>query len=330
MQGFIILHREKGMELLINDPKAFLLFSLIAFRARRTALKYSTIPLKPNQALLGDHEIIKFSRGEYRRVLKKLKEYGLIEFETTKKGTIATITSIDIYDINAEQPSISPMEIGKKQPSNSQQNTNKEPFDNQETTNKDPPEHQLRSMQEPLTNNEPEQEWEENKKTTIATTQQKVDVSLYPCLQKFEGIKSFQLTDTDKKTLMKYSIDRVTQAIAYASHPLVQIKKDLISMLHWHCKHPTPCAPPDESTNSSSVIPQHALAYEYTKTLKERGYFEYAEKNRQSIPEGKAWILEKFGWTTVALNSNSLETLRQDFANSTTLIQNNHLHNTKI
>lgn len=63
MEGFVILRRE-GIDLLENDPKAFLLLTVIALRARRSALVYSTIPLEVNQALIGDHETIGLTRQE--------------------------------------------------------------------------------------------------------------------------------------------------------------------------------------------------------------------------------------------------------------------------
>ena len=125
-QGFIKLNREKGMELLEEDPLAFQLLTLIALRARRTDAEFSRIFLKANQAFIGDYKKAGLTRQKYRNAQKRLTRYGLATFETTNKGTIATLTSIDVFDINAEQttssnkPSNPPMKITENEPTKNQ------------------------------------------------------------------------------------------------------------------------------------------------------------------------------------------------------------------
>jgi len=323
MEGFIILCRE-GIDLLENDPKAFLLLTHIALRARRNVLAYSPIPLDINQALIGDHEKIGLTRQEYRTALKRLVQYGLIRFKTFNKGTVATLLNTKIYDINTGDSIYCKnknfkheMYIETEKPSKSSiENTRREPPENQHGTNQNTSIHQEISGAKPLTNKETMEK--ENKQTT---TRQGGAVALYSCLNEFEGVKGFELTDNEKLGLMAFPIDRVIKAIDYASHPSVKIKKDLISLLHWHCKKTNPVAAPDESDLQASSIPQHKLAYEYTEFLKECEFLNQYEANIKSISQGIASILEEGGWTTVSLNSNSLETLRGDFSKSKDLIR---------
>jgi hypothetical protein len=117
--GFIKLMRTPEMrELRDNDPKAFLLLTQIADRARRTH-GLNVRGLKPREALVGDHHKCGLTRAEYRCAMARLKRYGLAGFETTNKGTIATLLNDLIYDINEES----------QEPSNSQRATSQQPSD---------------------------------------------------------------------------------------------------------------------------------------------------------------------------------------------------------
>lgn len=102
-RGFIKLNRAEAIELLEEDPQAFLLLTQIALRARRADGEYSRMCLKTNQALLGDYTKAGLTRQQYRAVQKRLERYGLAIFQSTNKGTIATLVSTAVYDINAEQ-----------------------------------------------------------------------------------------------------------------------------------------------------------------------------------------------------------------------------------
>src|SRR5690349_17900842 len=98
--GYIKLFRGTGIELLQSDPKAYLLLSQIALRALRKNANYSG--LKANQCYIGDHENIGLSQQEYRNAKKRLSKHGLVFFTSTNKGTIATLISSEVFDINAE------------------------------------------------------------------------------------------------------------------------------------------------------------------------------------------------------------------------------------
>lgn len=223
-QGFIKLNRESGMALLEEDPQAFFLLTQIAMRARRKDGEYSRVSLKANQAFLGDCKKIGLSRQQYRNTQKRLVRYGLAIFAPTRKGTIATLTSTDVYDINAEENSPS------NKPSNfSMQIKENKPPKNQLETTKEPPNSAPETIKEPVTRKE------ECKKATTAT--QKAGAVLYECLQNHQ-----LLSEEEKHSLMTYPEIRVLKAIEWASQ--VQIKTTLIQALHWHCKQPMPPLPP--------------------------------------------------------------------------------------
>lgn len=142
-QGFIKLFREKALELLEENSKAFLLLTQIAIRARRNDAEYSS--LKANQAFIGDHEKIGLSRQEYRSAQKKLTKYKLASFEPTNKGTIATLICTAVYDINADETSC------EKPPNLSMQIHENEPTKNQSETMKEPTSLHHETIREPLT-----------------------------------------------------------------------------------------------------------------------------------------------------------------------------------
>lgn len=290
--GFIKLHRVGGYELLEEDPKAFLLLTHIALRARREAGKYSRYSLKANQAFIGDPEKIGLSRQEYRNAQKRLTKYGLATFESTNRGTIATLTSIDVYDINAqEEPSNFPIEMIEKEPSNSQLATNKEHSHNFPTSN-----------QQSLTRMKEEQECKK------ATTPVAGSV-LYECLQNCAG-----LSTEEKSSLLQYPEERVKLALEWVAK--TSIKKSLIGALHWHCKQETPPAPDMKHVNQT---PQQVVAWEYNRLLEEEGYEALACRNQTAISDGHLWIVQEGEPTTVTLKG-ALETLKNDLKESKQVI----------
>ncbi|HNY77600.1 MAG: hypothetical protein RBS72_04410 [Sedimentisphaerales bacterium] len=97
--GFIKLMRSDPTRELLKDSKAFTLYTQIALRAKRTS-DFNLHGLTPGQALIGDHASCGLSEQEYRRAKVRLQRYGLARFEGTSKGTIATLCSTVIYDIN--------------------------------------------------------------------------------------------------------------------------------------------------------------------------------------------------------------------------------------
>lgn len=266
--------------------------------------------------------------------LKQLVKYELISFKAFNKGTIATLLNTNIYDINTgdsiycknknlkhetrtegEKPSKFSIENTQKEPPENHPKTTCQPLENQHKTNHDASVHQELCATKPLTNKETMEN--ENKQTT---TVQSSAIALYPCLKEFDRVKGFRLSDDEKLGLMAYPIDRVAKAIDYASHPSVPIKKDLISLLHWHCKMQSPVAAPDKSDFQASSIPQHKLAYEYSEFLKECGFLKQYEANFKSILGGtKKVALEPIIKAKISKNKTieeKIKRLRQRAANT--------------
>jgi hypothetical protein len=103
-KGFVQLNRSEDAEqLLARYPKAFCLLTLIAIRARRDSEPCKWTKLKQGQAMLGDHKSCGLSEQEYRTAKKQLSAAGLATFSATNKGTIATLCSSSVYNINAEK-----------------------------------------------------------------------------------------------------------------------------------------------------------------------------------------------------------------------------------
>ena len=92
--------RCKETEELFRDPLAFVLLTLIAYRARRSD-EFSTDGLSTGEALIGDYKNMGLTKQEYRTRKKKLEKWGFVTLKTTNRGTVATIVGTRIYDINA-------------------------------------------------------------------------------------------------------------------------------------------------------------------------------------------------------------------------------------
>lgn len=117
-------------DLLYKNHEAFVLLTLIAYRAART--RENLEGLEPNQARIGDWKLCGFrSERCYRTAKKRLSKCGLVTFKATNMGTIATLMNIRIYNINAEQngeqsdEQVTSEVTGKRRASDEQVTTNK-------------------------------------------------------------------------------------------------------------------------------------------------------------------------------------------------------------
>jgi hypothetical protein len=105
-QGFILMLRSKQLlKLLERRQSAFVLLTLIALRARRTAELHFD-ELKIGEALIGDYKSYGATEQIYKTDKKFLEKYGLATFKSTNRGTIASLISTTIFDINEEKPII--------------------------------------------------------------------------------------------------------------------------------------------------------------------------------------------------------------------------------
>jgi len=85
-----------------TKPLANHLANIIATRARRSDCLFTG--LKIGQCYLGDYRKIGLSEQQYRTAKKVLKRIGLATFQGTNKGTLATLVSIEVYNLNTELP----------------------------------------------------------------------------------------------------------------------------------------------------------------------------------------------------------------------------------
>lgn len=89
------------LEIMKQRPTAWVLLCLVAFRARREK-KFSSLEL--GQAYIGDWKNYGVSSEQVYRTDKKwLETNGLITTQVTNKGTIATLTKKDIFNINPNE-----------------------------------------------------------------------------------------------------------------------------------------------------------------------------------------------------------------------------------
>lgn len=102
-RGFVALHTgDETRALLEKHPKAFLLLTLIAMRAKWKDC--SITGLRFGQALIGDYRAAGLeTEAEYRHAKKLLTKLGLVTTSTTNKGTVATLVGSKIYSISVSK-----------------------------------------------------------------------------------------------------------------------------------------------------------------------------------------------------------------------------------
>jgi len=93
---------EEMLELIQHHPKAFLLLSLIAVRAKMFD-GYSALGLEKGQALIGDNKSCGLTAKEYRTAKLLLEKLNFVAFQGTNRGTIATLLDSRIYDVSCNQ-----------------------------------------------------------------------------------------------------------------------------------------------------------------------------------------------------------------------------------
>ena len=98
--SYIKIKRSEASKELLKDPKAFVLLTVIALRARYND-SFNIHGLKTGQCLIGDHQNFGMTVGEYTYARKRLEKYGLASFKGVQnKGTIATLKGNEIFDIS--------------------------------------------------------------------------------------------------------------------------------------------------------------------------------------------------------------------------------------
>ncbi|GEM_PF-4994501 len=102
LKGWIQLKRSEDTFELLKFPRAFIVLTIIALRARRNS-KSNINGLEKGEALIGDHNNYGLTRSQHRYAVNTLKNLQLITTRTTNKGTVAKLCQDRIYDINPEQ-----------------------------------------------------------------------------------------------------------------------------------------------------------------------------------------------------------------------------------
>ena len=318
-EGFVKLYRE-AFDLLKDSRPAFLLLLLIGFRAKRIDPTYSVHKLKVNEAFLGDYGVIGLTRSEYRTAIEKLEKDGLVKFQATPKGTIATLINKALLDINAESDDRAPsnshlvaieqptfdQEIATLSPSekpsklsieNQDKQPSEKPTDRHQVAFRPPSNSQSIANKPPLTKKE---EKEEEKRAAATSSR-----TVYKCL---DGL---DLSDQEKRSLMCYSEHRVAHAAEFVRRK--QNVDSLIGLMMWVCQQPSLPELPRESRKNET--PQQKLAWEYNQFLINNGYAAQAKQNEEKIPNDRMVILEQGQLMPITLN-HPLQILQEDFRKS--------------
>lgn len=98
-EGFLMLRRTTEAFELLRDTNAFVLLTVIALRAQRTGA-FNIHGLQSGQALLGDHDRYGMSLQQYRSAKARLQRWGFARFQSTSRGTVATLLDTRVYDIH--------------------------------------------------------------------------------------------------------------------------------------------------------------------------------------------------------------------------------------
>lgn len=115
-----------ALELIKENGNAFVLLTVIAFRAQRTA-GYNAHNLLPGEAFVGDLKSLDMTERGYRTAKLLLEKRGFATFKATSKGTIARLINTRVFDVNAEQ---------SDEQSDEQPTSNRRASDEQVTTTK--------------------------------------------------------------------------------------------------------------------------------------------------------------------------------------------------
>jgi hypothetical protein len=120
---FTAIRSDDVIELILANPKAFILAFMIAFRARWKD-GFNRHGLDKGEAMLGDWTAYGMTRQEYRTALDQLKEWGFATFRTTNKGTLAKLVDTRLFAL------LPPV----RNQQDNQQATSEQPTGNHQTT----------------------------------------------------------------------------------------------------------------------------------------------------------------------------------------------------
>jgi hypothetical protein len=100
--GFVKLQRSDATRELLRDLIALHLMINIGYRARYNN-EPSLAGLSYGQAFVGDWDVIGLTRAQARAAMKRLTRWGLVRFEGTPAGTIATLLDSRVFSLRDER-----------------------------------------------------------------------------------------------------------------------------------------------------------------------------------------------------------------------------------
>lgn len=126
--GFVALNRGQDTEqLLLKYPKAFLLLTQIALRARWSREPNPITRLEFGQAFIGDYKSAGLStEQEYRTAKQVLGTTGQATFRGTSKGTVATLTDSAIWSVTKPGNNDQSNDPGTNQSTNKKRSINEQ------------------------------------------------------------------------------------------------------------------------------------------------------------------------------------------------------------
>jgi hypothetical protein len=102
MIGFVKLQRTDVTKELLGDPIALHLLTVIALRARWSD-EPSLDGLTFGQAAIGDHDVYGLTRAQERCARERLARWGLVRFDASRRGTIATLLDSRVFSLCDER-----------------------------------------------------------------------------------------------------------------------------------------------------------------------------------------------------------------------------------
>lgn len=103
IDGWIKLVRSDDvMELIKANPNAFVLATVIAFRARWKD-GFNEHNLAVGEALLGDYKNYGMTEQNYRTAKGQLEKWGFVTFQVTPRGTIAKLCDSRLFEVGKNE-----------------------------------------------------------------------------------------------------------------------------------------------------------------------------------------------------------------------------------
>jgi len=260
------------------------------------------VDLNPGQICISEQDLADkchrdVSKIDAHRAIKKLKLCGFLSKEVPHRKNLLTITHHDTYRLinhKIEKKS----ESGSESKSESGISETKVEKVSQEVSQKVSPKQRTKEVKERTTTPKPPKP-----KPVV----EKSSLSFYSCLMRKEVD---ELTEEDKKQLMRFPEEDLQKSINKAILNKHKITESLFGYIKYFCVHP-------EHLNET---PTQKLAHDYIKVLRSKGMSNRADQCVAALSKGYVLILESGGWTSVSTKDK--DTLKKDIEDSIKEINN--------